>query len=84
MRLIFHGPDSAFEDPDTLEPITWRWYTRLAVLVAVVRVEGDAFVTKVILPKETIEEAFESSEDAFDFVRELLSDRGEIRPRRRL
>jgi len=84
MRLIFHGPDSAFEDPDTLEPITWRWYTRLAVLVAVVRVEGDAFVTKVILPKETIEESFESSEEAFDFVRELLSDRGEIRPRRRL
>lgn len=84
MRLIYHGPDSAFEDPDTLEPITWRWYTRLAVLAAVVRVEGDAFIAKVILPKEIIEEVFESSEEAFDFVRTLLSERGEIRPRRRL
>lgn len=30
MRLIFHGPESAVEDPDTLDPVTWRWRTRLA------------------------------------------------------
>jgi hypothetical protein len=84
MKLFYHGPESAVEDPDTLDPVTWRWRTRLADLIAVVRVEGDAFIAKVILPKEIIEEAFESPEEAFDFVRTLLSERGEIRPRRRL
>lgn len=84
MRLIYHGPASAIEDPDTKSPTTWRWYTRLADLAAVVREEDGVFHARIILPKETIEESFESAVDAFDLIHAVLSDRGEIRPRRRL
>jgi hypothetical protein len=84
VKLIYHGPASTVEEPDTKNPTTWRWYTRLADLVAVVQEDGEAFRVRVILPKETIDESFTSAVDAFDLVHAILSDRGEIRPRRRL
>jgi hypothetical protein len=84
MTQTYYGPATPDDELDTQDPPTWRWRNRLAELAATVTIDDDAFVARVILPKETLVETFDSPDNAFAFVLELLGERGDVRPRRRL